>query len=282
MNDDLEAQFRQIYEEMDYCENPPLAFPKLGGAYDTYSLLIFTKIQGSRTYKNRLYKLASKLTTDFLNQNETSRMIARIPHAELIKQLEYILHSIAHTASVPEKYHFLSISLNKNDYSAPNGQFAMMSYRAMVELNQLLANTTLKGNDAYTHQKNGHLNPETNKGMRTRLEPTTPFLDIVAKAELVFAGHPTGLGRSRARKYLEKPPLQLRIKRDDGSERVKVPLQRKLNADEAILLEVNNVLERLRLNFDLFEPLRKMLELDESFFALRGMPENTEYLYLHL
>ena len=42
MNDDLEAQFRQIYEEMDYFENPPLAFPKLGGAYDTYSLLIFT------------------------------------------------------------------------------------------------------------------------------------------------------------------------------------------------------------------------------------------------
>ena len=51
MNDDLEAQFRQIYEEMDYCENPPLAFPKLGGAYDIYSLLIFTKIQGSGTYK---------------------------------------------------------------------------------------------------------------------------------------------------------------------------------------------------------------------------------------
>ena len=52
MNDDLEAQFRQIYEEMDYFENPPLAFPKLGGAYDTYSLLIFTKIQGNGTFKN--------------------------------------------------------------------------------------------------------------------------------------------------------------------------------------------------------------------------------------
>ena len=101
MNDDLEAQFRQIDEEMDYFENPPLAFPKLGGAYDTYSLLIFTKIQGSGTYKNRLYKFASKLATDFLNQNETSRVIARIPHAELIKQLEYILHSIAHIASGP-------------------------------------------------------------------------------------------------------------------------------------------------------------------------------------
>ena len=251
MNDDLEAQFRQIYEEMDYCENPPLAFPKLGGAYDTYSLLIFTKIQGSGTYKNRLYKLASKLTTDLLNQNETSSVRARIPHAELIKQLEYILHSIAHIASVPGNYHYLSISLNKNDYSAPNGQFAMMSYRAMVELNQLLANTTLKGNDPYTHQKNGHLNPETNKGMRTRLEPTTPFLDIITKAGLVFAGHPTGLGRSRARKYVEKPLLQLKIKKDDGSERVKVPLQRELNADEAILPEVNNVLERLRLDFDL-------------------------------
>ena len=55
-----------------------------------------------------------------------------------------------------------------------------------------------------------------------------------------------------------------------------------LNADEAILPEVNNVLERLRLDFDLFEPLRKMLELDVNFFALRGMPENTECLYLHL
>ena len=87
---------------------------------------------------------------------------------------------------------------------------------------------------------------------------------------------------SRARKYLEKPLLQSKIKKDDGSEQVKVPLQRELNADEAILPEVNNVLERLRLNFDLFEPLRKMLELDVSFFALRGMPENTEYLYLHL
>ena len=166
---------------MDYFENPPLAFPKLGGAYDIYSLLIFTKIQGSGTYKNRLYKLASKLTKDLLNQNETSVVIARIPHAELIKQLEYILHSIAHIASVPGKYHYLSISLNKNDYSAPNGQFAMMSYRAMVKLNQLLANTTLKGNDPYTHQKNGHLNPETNKGMRTRLEPTTPFLDSLQR-----------------------------------------------------------------------------------------------------
>ena len=87
--------------------------------------------------------------------------------------------------------------------------------------------------------------------MRTRLEPTTPFLDILTKAGLVFAGHPTGLGRSRARKYLEKPLLQLRIKKDGGSERVKVPLQRELNADEAILPEVNNVLERLRLDFDL-------------------------------
>jgi hypothetical protein len=32
----------------------------------------------------------------------------------------------------------------------------------------------------------------------------------------------TGLGRSRARKYLEKPLLQLKIKKDNGSERVKV------------------------------------------------------------
>ena len=84
MNDDLEAQFRQIYEEMDYFENPPLAFPKLGGAYDIYSLLIFTKIQGSGTYKNRLYKLASKLTTDLLNQNEKSSVRARQINEQLL------------------------------------------------------------------------------------------------------------------------------------------------------------------------------------------------------
>ena len=84
MNDDLEAQFRQIYKEMDYFENPPLAFPKLGGAYDTYSLFIFTKIQGNGTYKNRLYKLASKLTTDLLNQNEKSSVRARQINEQLL------------------------------------------------------------------------------------------------------------------------------------------------------------------------------------------------------
>jgi hypothetical protein len=45
------------------------------------------------------------------------------------------------------------ISLNKSDYSYQNGQFAMMSSRAMVELDILLANTTLKGNEPYTDRK---------------------------------------------------------------------------------------------------------------------------------
>ena len=52
MNDDLEAQFRQIYEEMDYFENPPLAFPKLGGAYEisyskNHNLMFFLFYKGA-------------------------------------------------------------------------------------------------------------------------------------------------------------------------------------------------------------------------------------------
>jgi len=32
----------------------PKAFPQMGGAYDSRSLLIYTKIQGNKTYKDRL------------------------------------------------------------------------------------------------------------------------------------------------------------------------------------------------------------------------------------
>lgn len=46
--------------------NSPLSFPQLGGAYDRYSLLIYTEVKGHRTYKNRLDKFVSQLAKDLM------------------------------------------------------------------------------------------------------------------------------------------------------------------------------------------------------------------------
>jgi len=40
----------------------PKAFPQMGGAYDSRSLLIYTKIQGNKTYKDRLDRFVTRLS----------------------------------------------------------------------------------------------------------------------------------------------------------------------------------------------------------------------------
>jgi len=47
--------------------NRPLSFPQLGGAYDHYSLLIYTEVKGHRTYKNRLDKFVSQLAKGLMS-----------------------------------------------------------------------------------------------------------------------------------------------------------------------------------------------------------------------
>jgi len=43
-------QYRNIMGQAERLK----AFPQMGGAYDSRSLLIYTKVQGNKTYKDRL------------------------------------------------------------------------------------------------------------------------------------------------------------------------------------------------------------------------------------
>ena len=61
-NPDFINQYRNI---MGLGEEP-LAFPKTGGAYDSRSLLIYTKVQGNRTYKDRLDRFVIDLAKDLM------------------------------------------------------------------------------------------------------------------------------------------------------------------------------------------------------------------------
>ena len=45
---------RDLLEILGHTTERPMEFPQPGGAYDSYSRLIFTRIEGNQTYKRRL------------------------------------------------------------------------------------------------------------------------------------------------------------------------------------------------------------------------------------
>ena len=106
--------------------NSPLSFPQLGGAYDYYSLLIYTEVKGHRTYKNRLDKFVSQLAKDLMSSAKLVGIEIKTKRKELEDVLLYLAHSFAHIASTPSKYRYVSISLNRNDYYKSVNLFGFM------------------------------------------------------------------------------------------------------------------------------------------------------------
>jgi len=55
-----------------------LEFPKPGGAYDSYSRLIFTHIEGNQTYRNRLERYAETLYNELMAASVLSGVNIRV------------------------------------------------------------------------------------------------------------------------------------------------------------------------------------------------------------
>ena len=90
--------------------NRPISFPQLGGAYDYYSLLIYTEVKGHRTYKNRLDKFVSQLAKDLMASAKLVGIEIKTKRKDLDSALQYLVHSFAHVASTPSKYRYVSLS----------------------------------------------------------------------------------------------------------------------------------------------------------------------------
>jgi len=248
MRDRLEIEASELF---GLSHDRALEFPKPGGAYDSYSRLIFTSIEGNQTYKRRLASYTDSLFNDLNTASNLAGIKVDVSRRAIVEALKYLIHSIAHIASIPGKHHYVSLSLNRNDYFGEKAQFVSLPYSGVVMAERLLSNCLVEGNQSYVERKTGHRNPSTNSGLRTRLKPTDPFLDKLTQAGLIFAGHPFGLKKRSSAKIEPRQLLQVSKKTDDGLDKVVWSLNRPLDYDEQVLPELNVKLKSLRVDFNL-------------------------------
>ena len=78
----------------------PKAFPQKGGAYDSRSLLIYTKVQGNKTYKDRLDRFVTDLSKELTKSVKQAGSQLKVKRIDLEKALLCLVHSFAHVAAV--------------------------------------------------------------------------------------------------------------------------------------------------------------------------------------
>ena len=130
-----------------------LEFPKPGGAYDSYSRLIFTSIEGNPTYKRRLERYTDSLFNDLNTASNLAGIKVDVSRRATVQALKHFIHSIAHIASIPGKHHYVSLSLNRNDYFGEKAQFVSLPYPGVVMAERLLSNCLVEGNQSYVERK---------------------------------------------------------------------------------------------------------------------------------
>ena len=84
-------QYRNI---MGQAEGPK-AFPQMGGAYDSRSLLIYSKVQGNKTYKDRLDRFVTDLSKDLMKSAKQAGGELKVKRIDLEKALLCLVHSFA-------------------------------------------------------------------------------------------------------------------------------------------------------------------------------------------
>ena len=136
---------RDLVEILGHTTERPLGFPQLGGAYDTYSRLIFTRIEGNQTYKRRLETYIEALFKDLHAASPNAGIKIGRSRRDVITGLKHLIHSIAHNASILGKHHYVSLSLNRNDYFGDAAQFAALPYSGIVTAEKLLSNCLVEG-----------------------------------------------------------------------------------------------------------------------------------------
>ena len=73
----------------------PKAFPQMGGAYDSRSLLIYTKVQGNKTYKDRLDRFVTDLSKELTKSAKQAGSELKVKRIDLEKALLCLVHSFA-------------------------------------------------------------------------------------------------------------------------------------------------------------------------------------------
>ena len=84
-------------------DEKPLAFPRSGGAYDSGSILIYTEVQGDRTYMSRLDRFVSDLAKTLVGSTKQANIQVKVKRLDLEKALLCLVHTCAHVAAIPDE-----------------------------------------------------------------------------------------------------------------------------------------------------------------------------------
>jgi hypothetical protein len=223
-------------------------FPKRGGAYDTFSLPLFSAIKGKASYKNRLDLTARNLADQLILSSNPKHGEIKRGKGAFIEALSLLLHSFAHVASVPGKYKYVSLSMSRNDYYGQSSQFRGLPYTGLRLAIELMAEESSHPSGALLFKRTGHLDRKGKVGLRTRLEPSIGLLDYLVQSGLVFPGHPKGLSKAKSEGGIAL--LRLAKTSEGADNKIINSMDRSLSADERVLIRVNERLRNLKLDFN--------------------------------
>lgn len=228
----------------------------------TASIPLATDLSGRRGYDRILTDAALSLY-DLLRQDEGLRAatgqpvvvhgsrrgdvpdLLRLRRDHVLPALKTLLHSLAHIASVPtirdgkhvRRQSCVAVPMDRGVFGKGQ-EYAHLSHTAFT--GGVLALVQF----GWLEMVPAHYDAETGKRSRTRVRPTTPFLDWMVQHGLVFAYHPTGVKKAKA--LADAELLQVSRRGQDGTKQ-KRPLARSLEGEERILPELNLALMKQRL-----------------------------------
>lgn len=224
--------------------------PKRGAAYDYKSLRIYEHVKGNQSYKTKLDRFVALLTKKQVQKAKLLGMKLPRDLSQLKAATRILIHSFAHIASIPRRYEYIGISLQKKNYFGDNAEFKTIPYLGITTCLNLMTHPDFGSEEAPIKKITGN----TQNELRTRLQPSSEFLDDLTKAGLVFPGHPYGFEKSRTKKDHPLLSVKTKIIEPSSSDKIKFKieeLKRDLNTDEEFLPVLNEKLKRLQIAFNL-------------------------------
>jgi hypothetical protein len=210
------------------------------------SIPLLPAIRGRKGYQARL-KEAAQVLYDLLYVADSTTLPRRAKPSHLTA-LQFLLHSMAHVASVPvtvkgSRQRFVAISKTTKDFVA-GAEYGHLSHAAFTKIVDAL--------DAYESQDTGmpwlevkaaYHNPTTGKGRRTRIKASQPFCDWMVQQRLIFPWHPKGTTAKSTKSKASSSLLWISDKNEEDDTPFAEPLNRRLFDDEEVLLDLNTSLD---------------------------------------
>lgn len=217
-------------------------------AHPDSSIPLFQEIQGDEPYRTSLRKAAYDLY-GLLQQNSIAAaerpLLPRKPTGKFMDAMMLLLHSLSYIASHPRivqdgktvDQKFVAIPLDSNEF-APGKKHEGLAYGPFRKTVSALRHFAPEGGQPWIEYVRGFYDQQTRQGKRTRIAPSRNFCDWMQQQGLIFPKRNADKGKSKLAP--EMGVLQVSFPDPlNPDKKIKFPLNRPLQGDEAVLPVLN-------------------------------------------